>query len=126
MSTFLSAQIFTILTGVVVLFQAGLAVGMPWGAASMGGKFPGKYPPRMRWVAVINIFVLAFLALIVLSRAHLLLPGMLSFSKIAIWFVVLYALAGTILNTITPSKTERIWAPVAFIQLVCSLMVALG
>jgi len=36
-----SAKIFTVFTAIVILFQLGLAIGMPWGAASMGGKFPG-------------------------------------------------------------------------------------
>jgi hypothetical protein len=39
-----SAIIFTVFTAIVILFQLGLAIGMPWGAASMGGKFPGNDP----------------------------------------------------------------------------------
>ncbi len=126
MNVSVSAQIFTALTGIVILFQACLAAGLPWGKASMGGKFPGKYPPKMRLVAIINIIVLGFISLIVLSRANLLFPEMLPFSKIAIWIVVVFFLAGTIMNTITPSKIERIWAPVALLQLITSIIVALG
>lgn len=37
-----AALIFSALTVIVLLFQVGLAIGMPWGRASMGGKFPGK------------------------------------------------------------------------------------
>jgi hypothetical protein len=126
MSVLVSAQIFTVLTGIVILFQACLAAGLPWGRASMGGKFPGKYPPKMRVVAIINIIILGFLSLIVLSRANLLLTEMILFSRIAIWVVVIFYLAGTIMNTITPSKIERIWAPVALLQLITSIIVALG
>ena len=122
----ISAQIFSALTLIVILFQACLAAGLPWGEASMGGKFPGKYPPKMRLMAIINIFILAFIAIIVLSRANLLLPVMMPFSKIAIWVVVVFFLAGTIMNTVTPSKIERIWAPVALIQLIASIIVALS
>ena len=39
-----SAIIFTVLTAIVILFQWGLTIGMPWGSVSMGGKFPGKDP----------------------------------------------------------------------------------
>jgi hypothetical protein len=39
-----SAIIFTVLTAIVILFQLVLAIGMSWGSASMGGKFPGKDP----------------------------------------------------------------------------------
>jgi hypothetical protein len=126
MSVSISAIIFTVLTGLVILFQACLAAGLPWGAASMGGKFPGKYPPKMRLVAILNIFILAFIAVIVLSRAGLIFPQMLPFSKSAIWVVVVFFAIGTIMNAITPSKIERIWSPVALVQLITSLIIALG
>ena len=126
MNASISAYSFTTLTGIVILFQACLAAGLPWGKASMGGKFPGKYPPKMRLVAIINIIILGFLALIVLSRAGLLLPGIMPFAKIAIWVVVVFYFAGTIMNTITPSKIERIWAPVALLQFITSIIVALS
>ena len=121
-----SAIIFTVLTGIVILFQLGLAIGMPWGSASMGGKFPGKYPPKMRVVAIVNILILSVLAIIVLSRAGLVFPQLLPVSATGIWFVVAFSGIGTIMNTITPSKIERIWAPVAAIQLITSLLVAVS
>lgn len=126
MSPITSAIIFTVFTAIVILFQLGLAIGMPWGLASMGGKFPGKYPPKMRIVAIVNILILSVLAIIVLSRAGLVFPQLLSVSKIGIWFVVVFSGIGTIMNTITPSKIERIWAPVAAIQLITSLIVAVS
>jgi len=121
-----SAIVFTVFTAIVILFQLGLAAGMPWGSASMGGKFPGKYPPKMRIVAIVNILILSVLAIIVLSRAGLIFPQLLSVSATGIWFVVAFSGIGTILNTITPSKIERIWAPVAAIQLITSLIVAIS
>jgi hypothetical protein len=121
-----SAIIFTVFTGIVILFQGCLAAGLPWGAASMGGKYPGKYPPKMRFVAVINIFVLLLILTIVLSKAELILPQLQSISKIGIWFVVAFFGIGTVLNTITPSKIERIWAPVAAIQLITSVIIAIN
>lgn len=122
----ISAYIFTFLSGVVIIFQLCLAAGMPWGEASMGGKFPGKYPPKMKLVAIINILVLSFFTAIVLSRADIVLPQMRSFSEKAIWGVAFFSLTGTIMNTITPSRIERIWAPVALIQLITSILVALS
>lgn len=121
-----SAIIFTVLTAIVILFQLGLAIGMPWGSASMGGKYPGKYPPKMRIVAIVNILILSVFTIIVLSRAGLVFPQLLSVSKIGILFVVAFSGIGTIMNTITPSKIERIWAPVAAIQLITGLVVALS
>lgn len=114
-----------ILTGVVILFQFCLSIGLPWGAASMGGKYPGVYPKKMRVVAVVNMILLSVLMMIVLVNAGLTLAQFMSFSEIAIWFVVGFYGIGTVLNTITPSKIERIWAPVAAIQLITTFMVAI-
>lgn len=121
-----SAVIFTALTGIVVIFQGCLAAGVPWGEASMGGKYPGKYPPKMRLVAIINMIILSFIALVVLSDADLLLPQLKQISRIGIWFVVAFFSISTVLNTITPSKVERIWAPVAFFQLITSIIVGVS
>lgn len=114
------------LTGIVIIFQGCLAAGLPWGEASMGGKYPGKYPPKMRVFAIINMFILGFIAAIVLSKADLLFPQLKPISNIGIWIVVAFMVVGTILNTITPSKIERIWAPVALFQFITSLIVAIS
>lgn len=122
-----AAVIFTILISTVILFQFCLAMGLPWGEASMGGKYPGKYPPRMRYVALVNMLVLGFIAVIVLVRADLILPGVRNVASIGIWFVVGFSILSAIMNTITPSKIERnIWAPVTYLLLVTSLVVALN
>ena len=126
MNESLVAIVFTILTGIVMIFQGCLALGLPWGQASMGGKYPGKYPPKMKAVAIINMLVLGLFAAIVLSKADLIFPQLKSISEIGIWLVVVFMLVGTVLNTITPSKIERIWAPVAFIQLITSLILAIN
>ena len=121
----ISAYVFTILSIILVLFQFGLTIGMPWGKASMGGKYPGKYPPKMRVVSLINIFVLSIIAVIVLIKADIIFPQLKSFSNIAIYFIVGFSVLATILNLITPSKIERkIWLPVAVVLLVTSIIVA--
>lgn len=122
----ISALIFASLSGIVIIFQGCLAAGIPWGEASMGGKYPGKYPPKMRIVALLNMAILAFFAAIVLSKANILFPQLNSISGIVIWVIAVFFVFGTIMNTITPSKIERIWAPVALIQLITSLLVALN
>lgn len=121
-----SAIIFSVLTGIVIIFQGCLAAGMPWGKASMGGKYPGRYPPKMRVVAIVNMVILVTIMAIVLSQAGLLLPQLKPISGIGIWFIVAFFAIGTVLNTITPSKVERIWAPVALVQLITCLVVAIG
>lgn len=121
----IAAITFSLLIGIVILFQGALALGAPWGSASMGGKYPGKYPPKMRIVAVTNMFILAALIVIVLARAELVLPSLYTFSRYAIWAVVIFTAVGTVMNTITPSKIEKIWAPVTALSFIASLIVAL-
>ena len=121
----ISAYIFSALTAVVVLFQFALALGAPWGEMAMGGKFPGRYPPRMRVAALIQMVPLTLILLVVLTRAGLVFDEYFELSKSVIWFVVAYMALGTVLNIITPSKKERmLWAPVAVVLLICSFFVA--
>lgn len=118
--------IFTFFTGIAILFQLGLALGMPWGKASWGGKFPGKYPPKMRIIALLNIFLLLIFILIVLIRSHLIFENLLPIAQFSIWLVVVFSGINTILNTLTPSKIEKIWIPVTGIQFITSFFIAIN
>jgi len=123
----ISAAIFSALIGIVILFQLALALGAPWGEYSMGGKFKGRYPPKMRAVAIMNAAVLAFIAIIALARAELIWPCLYSFSKTAIWVVVGFSVLSVFLNTATKSVWERrIWLPVALGMLITSFITAIG
>lgn len=50
-------------------------------------------------------------------------PELQGISDTGIWVVLGFYALSTVMNTITRSKIERIWAPVALIQ---ALMVAVG
>ena len=120
-----AAYIFGFLTAIVMLFQLALALGAPWGEMAMGGKFPGRFPPMLRISAIAQILLLCFAALVVLTRAGLVLENYFVFSKSAIWFVVALCVVSAILNTITPSKKERmLWSPVTIILVICAVVVA--
>ncbi|MFC2161814.1 hypothetical protein ACFLRX_09210 [Acidobacteriota bacterium] len=123
----LAAIVFSVLVGIPILFQFALALGAPWGEYSMGGKFKGRYPKKMRVVAVINAFFLFLVGTIVLMRAQFISPLLYAFSKTAIWFVVGFSVLSIVLNAITKSVWERrIWLPVAIGMLISSLVLALG
>jgi uncharacterized membrane protein YhaH (DUF805 family) len=122
----ISIIIFLTLTAIVIIFQGCLAAGVPWGEASMGGRYPGKYPPKMRVVALMNMLFLGFITAVVLSEANVMFPRLHSISRIGIWVVVGFFVIGTIMNTITPSKIERIWAPVTLLQLITCLIIAIS
>lgn len=122
----LAGFVYGIITLVVVAFQIALAAGAPWGAYAMGGAYPGQFPPELRVAAIIQAALLAFFALVVLARAGILLPKWSRTSRWLIWVVVAFSAVSLILNTITPSASERaIWAPMTLVMLVCSLIVAL-
>lgn len=122
----LSTILFTFLIGIVIIFHFCLVIGLPWGAATMGGKYPGKLPLRMRITSVLSMLILSLFAIIVLTKTDFIFNEYKSISNSAIWFVVVFLAIGFIMNVITPSKIERnIWAPTTAILLTTSLIVAL-
>src|SRR5512139_920020 len=115
-----AAILYAVVSLGVIVFQIALAAGAPWGAYAMGGAFPGQFPPTLRVTALIQAALLIGMALIVLARAGLILPGWWRASRWLIWFVVGFAALSLFLNLITPSAGERgIWAPVTFVLLLC-------
>lgn len=127
MTTVLAAYVFAVAVLVSVLFQFALALGLPWGRFAMGGRFPGQFPPSMRVSALVQAIMLALLAAVVTIKAGLALPDFFIISATAIWIVVAVSGISLVLNLITPSKWERIlWAPVALVMTLSSLVVALS
>lgn len=118
---------YTVVTAGIVAFQIALALGAPWGAYAMGGAFPGQFPPPLRVAALVQAVVLIALAGVVLARAGVALPRWSAAARRWVWVVVVFAGLSLFLNLITPSAGERmIWAPVGFLLLLSSLVVALG
>ena len=122
-----AALLFAITAAGVVAFQLALAAGAPWGAYAMGGAFPGRYPPALRVLAVVQGAVVAILACVVLADAGVAMTGVAVSLPWAIWVVVLFSAVAVILNAISRSAGgRRIWVPVALVLVATSLVVALG
>jgi hypothetical protein len=122
-----AAGVFALVAAGVVLFQLALAAGAPWGAYAMGGAFPGRYPPGLRLLAVVQGAVIALLALVVLSDAGLATPTVADAAPWAVWVVVLFSIVAVVLNAISRSAGERrIWVPVSLAMLVTAAIVALA
>ena len=120
----MSAILYAIVSGIIVAFQLALAAGAPWGEYAMGGAFPGQFPPELRIAALVQAAILVGLAGIVLARAGLAAMWSRS-SRWLIWVVVGFSALSFVLNLITPSAGERaIWAPIAFLLLLSSAVVA--
>lgn len=122
-----SAFIFTFFATIIACLLLALAGGAPWGDYAMGGKFPGKYPPFLRGLAVVQFAVIIFFAGVVLVRAELILPQYFEHAKILIWVVIVFRTMAVIANMVTSTKRVRnLWGPVSAIMLACSLIVALS
>jgi hypothetical protein len=119
--------VYAVATAIVVAFQIALALGAPWGAYAMGGAFPGQFPPELRIAAFVQAGILIGFAGIMLARAGIALKGWERVARWMVWVVVAFSAVSLVLNLITPSAGERmLWAPVALVLLVCSLLVATG
>lgn len=122
----IAAIIYAVISLVVVAFQIALAAGAPWGEYAMGGAAAGQFPPALRVSALVQAALIAGMAMVVLARAGLILPGWSRASRWLIWLVVAFVGLSLFLNLITPSAGERaIWAPTLVLLLVTSAMVAL-
>ena len=125
MKTRFAAHLFTLLAAIVIAFQIALAMGMPWGHLTWGGKYPGQLPEAMRAVAIFSVALLTVFALIIETRTGVLFPVWKSKSRVLVCLVVAYCALGVVMNAITPSFWERmIWLPVVLAMLVCSFVVA--
>ena len=121
-----AAQLFAALVAFTALFQWLLGAGAPWGEITMGGKFPGKLPAKVRVAAVVQSFILIALAMLVLAHAGVALPGLVEHSQIGVWVAVGVSGLAMILNLATPSKWERlIWGPVTILMFVSAMVVAI-
>jgi hypothetical protein len=119
------AYTFVILALIVAVFQLALALGAPLGEYTLAGKYPGKLPPKIRLVALIQILVLVLFALTVLTRAGLILEQLINISRVAIWFVAGFFVLGSVTNLTSPSQKEkRLWGPVNILMLILSVLIA--
>jgi hypothetical protein len=116
------------LIGVVILFQVGLVLGAPWGAAAWGGQHTGTLPVRLRIASVVAIVILGFLAWLVAAAAGIVAVAPLPATWLipAIWVAAAYFALGAVVNLISRSPIERVWAPVALATAICCVIVAAG
>ncbi len=122
-----AAILFAIVTGMVIAFQLALVAGAPWGDYAMGGAFSGRMPAPMRAAAVVQVVVLAAVALVVLSGAGLLLPNLIESAPWLVWVPVALSGVAVLLNAATQSAGEkRLWLPVTIVLLTTSLLVAIS
>ena len=121
----LVARLFTTLALLVAAFQLALALGVPWGEVTWGGRFAGRLPYSMRAAAVVSLALMVTFAATLEVRAGNFWPAARGVSRKLAWGIVASCGLGVLMNAMTPSVWERIiWLPVVSVMLVCSLIVA--
>ena len=119
-------MVATALLGGLSLFQIGLALGAPWGAASWGGANRGVLPTGFRIASGFAGLVLyPFLALVILRSAGVFetewLPGD---GSVWMWVLAAFFGLGTLANVASRSPSERWWSPVSGVVAVCCGFIA--
>lgn len=126
MTTQAAAAAYALFAAYVILFQLALAAGAPWGDQAMGGRWPGVLPMRVRVAEVIQSVVIAAVAVLVLSRAGLVAPGLVAGETAWLaWVPVVLSALSLVMNLASRSLAERRrWVPVAIVMLITSWVVA--
>lgn len=122
----LATLLYSLFSMSVIAFQVALLIGAPWGAAAMGGKFPGVLPARARLLSLLQALIILGFLLIVLTRAEFILARYYEPSTKAIWVVCAMLTLSLLGNLATPSRIERrIWAPIVTGMLCTALFIAI-
>lgn len=122
-----AALTFCLLMLGLIIFQAALIAGAPWGRFAWGGQ-DRVLPVQKRLGSATSIGLYLIFAVLVLQRAGLAhvipWPG---FVTIAVWVLVGYFVLGIILNGLSRSRAER-WtmAPLSAVLAILTLVVALA
>ncbi|MAM61703.1 hypothetical protein [Maritimibacter sp. UBA3975] len=120
----IAAIVYGVLALVSALVQFALALGAPLGHLTLGGRFEGRLPVGARVATVVQGGLLVLMARVVAGASGLLAPV---FPVWAIWGVVAITGLSTLLNNITPSRSERLlWGPVTVVMFLCAIYVAVS
>ena len=107
------------LLAVVCGFQIILAFGAPLGEYAFGGQNKGTLPKRFRIASAVSVFVYVAIVFHYLNEW----PG----KEFTNWVLVAFNALSLLMNSVTRSAKERkLWAPIAFLLLLCSLIIALS
>lgn len=100
-------------------------MGAPWGEYTLGGKWRGRLPPNVRVAPLLSFVLLCGFSAVILARANIAFAPLREWAQWLAWIVVGYCVLGSVANTITPSRRERLlWLPVVLVMLAASLIVA--
>jgi hypothetical protein len=113
---------------ILIVFQLALAAGAPLGAAAWGGQNPGVLPRRLRIAsAVVALVVYPMMLAVILAAAGLIGDDWLPVDPdLACWIFAGFFALGALVNAVSRSPAERIWALVSAVLAACCVLIALG
>jgi hypothetical protein len=113
------ALLFATLAALPAAMHIALAAGAPLGRFTVGGRFPGRLPPLWRGLAVVQAGLLVGMALVVLECSGVLSTGL---APGLFWPVVGLTLVTFLVNSVSPSRPERLlWTPIILGMVVSAL-----
>ena len=113
--------------GVVAAFQLLLALGAPWGRATLGGYIDGSLPPELRVVSSVSMAVFTGAAFVVLGRAGHWGDRFSRAFRVGTWALVVVLPLGALLNLASSSPWERFgWAPFTLLLTMATFVAARG
>jgi hypothetical protein len=115
-----AAIALSIMLAGVVVFQTLLALGLPFGKAAWGGKHK-VLPSKLRIASLISAVVLSFTIIAVLSKVEVISVVGLNFSTYYLWILEVYFAVGVVVNAISRSMVEKLWASYIAIMFVLNL-----
>ena len=119
--------IFLVEIVIIAVLQLLLALGAPLGELTMGGRFPGKLPGKMRAAAVVQMLILLIFGMIAASRAGIAFAQLYGAARFGIWVVFAFFIPGTILNISSKSRKEKyIMGPLNVLALICAFLTAIN
>ena len=123
-----AAIVAVLLLGVIVVFQAALALGAPWGSAAWGGRNPGVLPLNLRIASgVAALVIYPIIVLLVLAAAGLIGAEWVPVDRtIVMWVLAGFLALGALANFASRSPIERLWGPVALAIAVSCAIIALN
>lgn len=121
-----AALLATVGFAVIVVFQAALALGAPFGRAAWGGRHEGRLPGSLRRSSAVAVLVWIIAAVVILGRAGTRLFGLPDpVFTLGAWVLVALLVAGALMNFASSSRWERFgWGPLALALALLCLVVA--
>lgn len=115
------------LFGLLTIFQGALALGAPLGEAAWGGKHEGVLPRQLRIASAITALVIYPAIILAIMFASGIIEGDLAFGgSFLMWALTVFFGLGAVASAVSPSKMERVWAPVSAGIAICCGIIAAG